>query len=165
MINRTNKSLLPFALLFLTVSGLLNTEALARGRAQSTEHPNVIMISTDDLNTWVNPLGYSQAVTPTLARLAAMGITFTNAHAPAAYCAPSRSAIWSGLHASTTGCYNDELYFFDMPELVSMQVAFDQAGYKTFGAGKLYHHRAGSFDTRGWDEYFSRSQEIRDWGY
>lgn len=137
----------------------------AQDKAKSAEHPNVIMFATDDLNNWVNPLGYEQAKTPNLDRLAAMGITFTNAHAPAAYCAPSRSAIWSGLHASSTGCYEDELYFYDMPELVSMQTAFDQAGYKTYGAGKLYHHRAGSFDTRGWDEYFSRSQEIRDWGY
>ncbi|MCP4312297.1 MAG: sulfatase-like hydrolase/transferase [Bacteroidetes bacterium] len=123
------------------------------------------MFATDDLNTWINPLGYNQAITPNLDRLAERGITFTNAHAPAAYCAPSRSAIWSGLHASSTGCYNDELYFYDNPELVSMQTAFDQAGYLTYGAGKLYHHRAGSFDTRGWDAYFSRSQEIRDWGY
>lgn len=137
----------------------------AQSGIKSVEHPNVIMFATDDLNTWVNPLGYTQAKTPNLDRLAAMGISFTNAHAPAAYCAPSRSAIWSGLHASSTGCYNDELYFYDMPELVSMQTAFDQAGYKTYGAGKLYHHRAGSFDPRGWDAYFSRSQEIRDWGY
>ncbi len=132
---------------------------------KSSDQPNVIMFATDDLNSWVNPLGYDQAITPNLDRLAEMGITFTNAHAPAAYCAPSRSAIWSGLHASSTGCYEDELYFYDMPELVSMQTAFEQAGYKTYGAGKLYHHRAGSFDTRGWDAYFSRSQEIRDWGY
>ncbi len=137
----------------------------AQSGSSSNDHPNVIMFATDDLNTWINPLGHNQAITPNLDRLAERGITFTNAHAPAAYCAPSRSAIWSGLHASSTGCYNDELYFYDMPELVSLQTAFDQAGYQTFGAGKLYHHRAGSFDIRGWDVYFSRSQEIRDWGY
>jgi arylsulfatase A-like enzyme len=142
-----------------------SSEVNAQSGVNVGDHPNVIMFATDDLNTWVNPLGYDQAITPNLDRLAEMGITFTNAHAPAAYCAPSRSAIWSGLHASSTGCYNDELYFYDMPELVSIQTAFDQAGYKTYGAGKLYHHRAGSFDTRGWDNYFSRSQEIRDWGY
>jgi len=149
----------------LLISFQCSIAVKAQRGVNSIDHPNVIMFATDDLNTWVNPLGYNQAKTPNLDRLAEMGITFTNAHAPAAYCAPSRSAIWSGLHASSTGCYNDELYFYDMPELVSMQTAFDQAGYKTYGAGKLYHHRAGSFDTRGWDEYFSRSQEIRDWGY
>lgn len=143
------------------LSGLI--ASYAQSGTVSTDHPNVIMVATDDLNTWINPLGYTQARTPNLDRLAAMGVSFTNAHAPAAYCAPSRSAIWSGLHASSTGCYNDELYFYDRPELVSMQTAFEQAGYQTFGAGKLYHNRAGSFDPRGWDAYFSRSQEIRDW--
>lgn len=148
----------------LLLSGI-SLAALAQNGADDPDHPNVIMIATDDLNAWVNPLGYEQAITPHLDRLAARGVSFTHAHAPAAYCAPSRSAIWSGLHASSTGCYKDELFFYDHPELVSMQRAFDQAGYQTFGAGKLYHHRAGSFDTRGWDVYFSRSQEIRDWGY
>ena len=136
-----------FIILLLTCLPF-SANLIAQDGSGSAEHPNVIMFATDDLNNWVNPLGYEQVKTPNLDRLAAMGITFTNAHAPAAYCAPSRSAIWSGLHASSTGCYNDELYFYDMPELVSMQTAFDQAGYKTYGAGKLYHHRAGSFDTK-----------------
>ena len=70
---------------------------------KSVSQPNVIMFVTDDLNDWVNPLGYNQAITPNLDRLARMGVTFTNAHAPGVYCAPSRTAIWTGLHASTTG--------------------------------------------------------------
>jgi len=136
-----------------------------QGANSENDRPNVIFFATDDLNTWVNPLGYSQAKTPNLDRLSAIGITFTNAHAPASYCAPSRSAIFSGLHASTTGCYNDEIYHYDRPELASLQTAFSQAGYKAYGAGKTYHHRAGSIDMRGWETYFSRSQEIRDVGY
>lgn len=153
------------AIAILILSVQCSVKVMGQEIKKSGDPPNVIMFATDDLNNWVNPLGYEQAITPNLDRLAAMGVTFTNAHAPATFCAPSRSAIWSGLHASTTGCYNDELYFVDRPDLVSMQSAFKQAGYKTYGAGKLYHHRAGSYDTRGWDMYFSRSQEIRDKGY
>jgi len=138
---------------------------IPEGANSTNDHPNVIFFATDDLNTWINPLDYSQAKTPNLDRLSEMGITFTNAHAPGVYCAPSRSAIFSGLHASSTGCYNDEIYYYDMPELVSLQTAFSQAGYKTYGAGKTYHHRAGSIDMHGWEKYFSRSQEIRDVGY
>ena len=147
--------------------GCLHTFALGVSQKSNTttNPPNVIFFATDDLNTWVNPLGYNQAITPNLDRLSAMGITFTNAHAPAPYCAPSRSAIFSGLHASSTGCYNDEIYFYDRPELTSIQSAFDQAGYKAYGAGKTYHHRAGSIDMRGWETYFSRSQEIKEAGY
>jgi hypothetical protein len=48
--------------------------------------PNVIFFVMDDLNDWVNPLGYSQVKTPNLDRLANTGVTFTNAHAPGVFC-------------------------------------------------------------------------------
>jgi len=49
--------------------------------------------------------------------------------------------------------------------LVTMQMAFQQGGYSTYGAGKIYHHRGGFVDQRGWNEYFSRSQEEKDMGW
>jgi arylsulfatase A-like enzyme len=132
---------------------------------RSIEKPNVILFSMDDLNDWVGPLGCNQVKTPNLDRLARSGVTYLNAHAPGVYCAPSRTAIWTGLQASTTGCYENEVYHYDFPELVPMQMAFKQGGYSTFGAGKLFHHRAGYVDLRGWDEFYSRSQEMRDMGW
>ena len=90
----------------------------------SKDKPNIIFFALDDLNDWINPLGYHQAITPNLDRLAASGVTFTNAHAPASYCAPSRSAIFTGLQSTTTGCYGDEVYHFDHPELTPLQVSF-----------------------------------------
>lgn len=129
---------------------------------KSNSRPNVIMFITDDLNDWVNPLGYSQAITPNLDRLANEGVTFTNAQAPGVYCAPSRTAIWTGLHASTTGCYGDHVFHYDYPDMLTIQMAFQQKGYHTFGAGKLFHHRSGYVDLRGWTEYFARSQQVKD---
>lgn len=127
--------------------------------------PNIIFFSVDDMNDWAGPLGYSQVITPNMDRLANSGITFTNAQAPGVYCAPSRTAIWTGLQASTTGCYGNEVYHYDFPELIPLQMAFKKGGYYTFGAGKLYHHRSGYVDLRSWDEFFSRSQEMRDSGW
>ena len=43
---------------------------------ESKEQPNMIIFAMDDLNDWVGPLGYSQAKTPNLDRLAKSGITF-----------------------------------------------------------------------------------------
>jgi arylsulfatase A-like enzyme len=146
------------ALLGLSISVFTSAQGIV-------SKPNVIFFATDDLRAWINPLGYEQAITPNLERLANMGITFTNAQAPGAYCAPSRTAIFTGLHSSTTGCYDDELYFFDYPEMVGLHRAFNQAGYKAYGAGKLFHHREGSIDMRGWEEYFARDQEIKELGY
>lgn len=158
-----SKLLSACALLILVSIG--NGYANDRSKSNSPDQPNILFFAFDDLNGWINPLGYRQAITPNLDRLAESGITFTNAHAPAVYCAPSRTAIFSGLQSTTTGCYEDELYFYDYPDLVSLQMAFQQGGYTTWGAGKLFHHRAGSVDLRGWSEFFARSREIKEMGY
>ncbi len=157
------KSISTIALLSLSVAG--QSQATGEKTAQSVSPPNVIFFALDDLNEWINPLGYDQAITPNLNRLANAGVTFTNAHAPSTYCAPSRTAIFTGLQASTTGCYGNEIYHFDFPDLVPLQVAFKEAGYNAWGAGKLFHHRGGYVDLRGWNEYFARTQEIKDSGY
>jgi arylsulfatase A-like enzyme len=127
--------------------------------------PNVIFFAFDDLCDWIQPLGCNQAKTPNLLRLAGMGVTFTRAHAPGVFCAPSRTAIFTGRHASTTGCYREDVFHVDHPDLVTLQMAFQRGGYRTFGAGKLYHHMPGFIDLRGWDEYFTRSQQVKDMGW
>jgi len=153
----------PYLLLMLLFLGLNSLKATnSNGKSES---PNIIFFVLDDLNDWVNPLGYSQALTPNMDRLAAAGVTFTNAHAPASYCAPSRTAIFTGLQSTTTGCYQTEVYHYDYPKLVPLQVAFKQAGYNAWGAGKIFHHRGGFVDLRGWNEFFARTQEIKDMGY
>lgn len=159
----------PFKLLVIHLLAMIFTCApsftVDRGAAVKPEQPNIVFFVLDDLNDWINPLGYHQAITPNLDRLAESGIIFTHAHAPGVYCAPSRTAIFSGLQATTTGCYQNEIFFYDYPDLVSLQMAFQQGGYDTWGAGKLYHHRGGYVDLRGWTGFFARSQEIRDMGY
>ena len=129
------------------------------------DRPNIIMFMMDDLNDWVTPLGYDQVKTPNLDRLASSGVNFTNAHAPGVFCAPSRTAILTGMYASTTGCYKNEVFHYDHPDLVTLQMAFKNGGYNAYGAGKIYHHRSGYVDLRGWDEYFTRSQQVKDMAY
>ncbi|MFZ5829497.1 MAG: sulfatase [Planctomycetota bacterium] len=138
---------------------------MAKATDGSQAHPNVIFFAYDDLCDWVGPLGHNQAKTPNLDRLAREGLTFTNAHTAGVFCAPSRTAIFTGQHVSTTGCYGEDVFQFDHPDLVTMQMAFQRGGYRTFGAGKLYHHMPGFVDLRGWDEYFTRSQEVKDMGW
>jgi len=159
---KTNLNSIFSGFLLLMIGFAINTLLVGCSKESSTKPPNVIMFVTDDLNNWVNPLGYTQAITPNLDRLAEAGVTFTNAHAPGVFCAPSRTAIWTGLNASTTGCYSNQVFQFDLPDLFTMQMAFKQKGYNTFGAGKLYHHRSGYVDLRDWNEYFARSQEVKD---
>jgi arylsulfatase A-like enzyme len=146
-------------------SSLLSADSIAEKRNKFGNQPNVIFFAMDDLNDWVTPLGYNQAKTPNMDRLAKMGVVFTYAHAPGVFSAPSRTAIMTGMFASTTGCYEEDPFEFDHPDLVTLQMAFKQGGYSTYGAGKIYHHRSGFLDLRGWDKYFSRSQEEKDMGW
>ncbi|MCZ6672903.1 MAG: sulfatase [Verrucomicrobia bacterium] len=130
------------------------------------DRPNVVFIAVDDMNDWIGCLETTpRALTPNIDRLAAQGVNFTNAHTAGVYCAPSRAAIFTGRHATTTGCYQTSIYFYDHPDIRPLQVSFNEGGYKTMGAGKLFHHPAGAVDLRGWDEFYVRNQIQRETGY
>ena len=86
-------------------------------------------------------------------------------YAPSVYCAPSRTAIFTGRYSSTTGCYGNEVYHYDHPEIVPLQLSFQRSGYATYGTGKLFHHREGYLDRRGWDEFFVRNETLRRKGW
>ena len=139
---------------------VLLAAALPARAATSTKPtpPNVIFFATDDLNDWVGPLNSGiRAKTPNLDRLAARGVTFQNAQASGTFCAPARTALFTGRHPSTTGAYTTQVYHHDRPELRPLQVALQQGGYATFGTGKLFHHPAGYVDLRGWTEFHTRT--------
>ena len=131
----------------------------------ASEKPNVIFFAVDDMNDWIGPMGYKSAKTPNLDRLAKMGVTFQNAHTPATYCAPSRTAIYTGRYATTTGCYRTQVYFHDHPSLVPLQQSFQNSSYNTFGGWKLFHHREDFVDLRGWDQFWVRSEAQKKNGW
>ena len=133
--------------------------------ASNKDQPNIVMFVVDDMCDWVSPMGHSQAITPNMDRLAKRGVTFLNAHSPATFCTPSRTAIFTGQHAASTGCYRDQVYHFSRPDLQPLQATFQNSGYATFGGGKLFHHRPGYVDLRGWDEFFVRSKWHRENGW
>jgi arylsulfatase A-like enzyme len=75
-------------------------------KEQSKEKPNFLFILIDDLG-WKD-LGYMGSEyyeTPNIDKLASQGVSFTNAYAPAANCAPSRACILSGQNTPRHGIY------------------------------------------------------------
>lgn len=124
-----------------------------------TKHPNVIFFAVDDMNDWIEPFGSNRVKTPNLNRLASMGVTFKNGHTAGIFCAPSRAAIFTGRYATTSGCYENNVYFHEHPEYLPLQKAFFDAGYATYGTGKLFHHPEGLVDQRGWSEFYLRTEE------
>lgn len=108
---------------------------------------NVLLIVVDDLNDWVHYLGGHPLVqTPNLDRLAARGMAFTNAHAAAPLCSPSRAALLTGLAPTQTGIYDNDPWFRRVPGLrglVTLPQAMEQSGFRTIAAGKVFHTHAG----------------------
>jgi arylsulfatase A-like enzyme len=115
----------------------------------SQAQPNVLLIAVDDLNDWVGCLhGHPQARTPHIDRLAEAGVLFTNAHCQAPLCTASRASLLTSRHPWSTGLYFLRPALRDAPtlaEAVTFAEHFAAAGYRTLGAGKIYHDREASY--------------------
>lgn len=82
------------------------TMVMPGSAAGEKDRPNIMMIIIDDLNDWVGVMNsHPNADTPNIDKLAQRGTLFTNAHAAAPLCGPTRAALLSGLKPSTTGIY------------------------------------------------------------
>ncbi len=133
--------------------------------AQDVDRLDILFIAIDDLNDWVGVLGgHPQAQTPNIDALAARGMLFTNAHSAAAICNPSRTALMLGLRPSSTGIYQNDPSWLDHEHLADLPTIprhFREAGYQTFGAGKIFHAHtfyasaySGYNDPRAWDDFY-----------
>jgi len=138
-----------YVLLLWISLGLVNSTLVL-----ASEKPNVLFIAIDDLNHWVGHLNRSaQTKTPNIDRLASEGVTFTKAYCTAPACNPSRASLMSGQRPSTTGCYlNGQNWRGSIAEEKLLNTHFARAGYRVYGAGKIYH---GAKDRGGdWNDYF-----------
>lgn len=87
---------------------LLGIETLGchRPTLQNSDPPNILLINVDDLGYMDTQIyGSSDFETPHLLDLAARGMTFTQAYAAAANCAPSRACMLTGLYGPRHGIY------------------------------------------------------------
>ena len=76
------------------------------GRAQVKKgkpQPNILWITCEDMSPHLGAYGDSQVKTPHLDKLASEGIRYTRAFATAGVCAPSRSAIITGMYQQSIG--------------------------------------------------------------
>ena len=89
-----------FSVLFLAVGGiwLICHDVSAADGTSPDERPNIVLIMADDMGYGdVQVLNASSKVpTPNLNRLAAEGMTFTDAHTPSSVCTPTRYGLLTG---------------------------------------------------------------------
>lgn len=82
---------------------LLGVFSLGNAYTQSTDKPNILWISVEDISSNLGCYGDVFAKTPVLDKLAKNGIRYTNAIASSPVCAAARSAIITGMYASSLG--------------------------------------------------------------
>jgi arylsulfatase A-like enzyme len=87
-----------------------------------------------------------QAKTPNIDRLAAEGRQFLNSYCVVPASNPSRVAMFTGLRPETTGQFQNEGNFRDLPggkDLTTLPQLLSANGYQSVAAGKLFHHPRG----------------------
>ncbi len=139
------------------VARLLPLFALTAGLGAATPpRPNVLFIAVDDLRDWVGYFQHNpQSKTPNFDRLTKMGVSFNRAYCASPVCNPSRAALMSGMRASTTAVYENNVDFRPLiPADKMLTAAFRNAGYFVHGSGKIYHE---SYRRRSeWDDYLEK---------
>jgi len=125
--------------------------------------PNVIFILADDLGYGdVGFLGQQYTETPNIDQLAADGMFFSHHYAGSTVCAPSRSALLTGLHTGHSPIRgNSEVQpegQFPMADtLMTLSKVFQEAGYATGAFGKWglgMNETSGHPSKQGFDTFY-----------
>ncbi len=122
---------------------------------------NIIVILSDQ-QRWDSVGCYTRnSVTPNIDMLASEGAMFSNAFTPQPLCGPARSCIQTGLYATQTGCYVNDIPLKE--NAITIPKLLKQKGYDTAYIGKWHlasdikngedyifnappRHRRGGFD-------------------
>lgn len=144
-----------FPVKFLLISTLLFTFNYKAVQAQqAAERPNILWISTEDHNPAIGAYGDEYANTPNLDRLAKEGILYHNAFVPSPICSPARSAIITGMTATSLGTQNLRS-IIEIPDVIkTLPEILMENGYYTTNNVKTDYN----FDPTGrWDESSNRA--------
>ena len=148
-----------FILLFLF--GSFSCQKVAEKKSETP--PNVIFILADDLGYGdLGFLGQQYTETPNIDRLAAEGLFFSHHYAGSTVCAPSRSALLTGLHTGHTPIRgNSEVQpegQYPMADtLMTISKIFQEAGYATGAFGKWglgMNETSGDPQNQGFGQFF-----------
>lgn len=126
-------------LLFLLLATLTCIEAWS---AAPVTRPNIVFILSDDVGYGdVGCYGAQRVKTPNLDRIAREGVRFTDAHAPASVCTPTRFAFLTGKYAwrqPGTGIAPGNATMLIPPTMPTVASVLKQAGYTTGLVGKWH---------------------------
>lgn len=141
---------LPLLALLFVICGCLQLETHRLAAAQEDtasdvkRRPNIVIVYTDDQGygdaSCLNPEAKFQ--TPNMDRLAAQGISFTDAHCSASVCTPSRYGLLTGRYAWRTtlkrGVFGAEKKGLISDDRETLASFLRQSGYATCMVGKWH---------------------------
>lgn len=144
-------------LIFVPVFSFSLSAIQAAEKKQVDSKPNVLYVIMDDMCDWAHFLGRNnQVLTPNLDRLAARGISFSNAYSAVPLCNPSRTAMFTGMQPSVTGIYHNKQPIANSTvanNSLMMPQHFHDNGYTTLCAGKVFHSKPSpDVMARNWDD-------------
>lgn len=97
----------------------------------------VVVVVLDDMST--DLLTHPQRYTPNLDRLAAEGVSFTNARCTVPVCGGSRAGLFFSQYAHRLGVYGNRDSPWMNPSLVPWMDAFRAQGWQHLRIGKIHH--------------------------
>ena len=125
-----NSRFVPVGVFLLASLASMGTAAPASGQAPA--RPNIVWISSEDMSPHLGSYGDRVARTPNLDRLAREGVRFTNAFVTNPICAPSRSAIITGMYQTAIGTLHMRVTEDRVPELPGPYLAVPPHYVKAF---------------------------------
>jgi len=134
-----------------------------KGNKESSNKPNIIFILADDLGYGdLSCYGQEKFQTPNIDKLAERGMRFTQHYSGATVCAPSRSALMTGLHTGHTPVRGNKGMQpegqWPLPaESLTVAEILKENGYITGAYGKWGLGSPGSEgdpNNQGFDEFF-----------